>query len=188
MENSLGMFKLISSGVASIFVCCFGGLDQLFGLLVMLVICDIITGLFKAGVNHDLSSKKMKAGFIGKFGIFMLIMICAQLDRVYINVYGHPIRHADLDVYIRSVVILYFCFEEILSILENLIMLGVPIPKGLVKLLEQANVAVNNTSFKGLRKFISKKLGIDISSPEENDKKGIENSISDENSETNDES
>ena len=188
MDNSLGMFKLISSGVASIFVCCFGGLDELFGLLVMLVICDVITGIAKASIQHKLSSKKMKVGFIGKLGIFLLIMICSQIDRVYMNAYGHPIRHNDITVYIRSVVILYFSFEEILSLLENLIEIGVPIPRGLYKLLESANVAVNNTSFKWLKDFISKKLGLTISSDDKDVNTDNENIISDEKSETNDES
>ena len=188
MDNYISTFKLICSGVASIFVYYFGGLDSLFGLLVMLVICDMLTGLAKASIQHKLSSKKMKIGFIGKLGIFLLIMVCAQIDRVYIDVYGHPIRHEDITIYIRSVVILYFSFEEILSILENLIDIGVPIPRGLFKLLEHADVAVNNTSFKWLKDLISKKLGLTISSDDKDVDKDDNNTISDENSKINDES
>lgn len=82
-----------------------------------LVIVDILTGLINAWVTNSISSTKMREGLGHKAGEIAIIILgflanlCLGLHSVYL------------------LAILYVCFMEVLSILENVTDLGFPIPE-----------------------------------------------------------
>ena len=88
---------------------------------------DYITGIAKAAVHGELSSKVGFHGLLKKVAIFVLVAIGTVMDSVI-----PAANHA-----IRSAVIMFYIANEGLSILENAGQLGLPLPKVLKRALEK---------------------------------------------------
>lgn len=86
---------------------------------------DIITGLVKAWSNEDFESKKMRTGLSKKIGEISIIVI-GELFQYSLN----------LPTYIMTCVSLYIVFMELMSVVENLNELGVPLPAFVTKALQ----------------------------------------------------
>ena len=131
-----GMKQMICTvlGLAgSLLAAAFGGWDT---ALIALVICmgvDYVSGSIVALVFHN--SRKSETGAYNstyglkglcKKGLMLLFVIVAvQVDRLM----GSE--------YVRDAVCIGFCTNEVLSIVENLGLAGVPMPQAVVKALEQ---------------------------------------------------
>lgn len=109
-----------------------GGWDAAMHVLVALMVADYLTGLIVAGIFHKSNKSETgaldsKAGFKGilkKGVILLLIWIGVMLD-------------AALGVdYIRLMVILFYIGNEGISLLENIGLMGVPLPAFLKKAFE----------------------------------------------------
>lgn len=126
-------YKVIFCAFAGIL----GGLFvQIFGAwsfaLTVLVICmgiDYITGLAVAGVFHA-SPKSEGGGLDSNAGWKGLVRKVATLVVVLV---AHFIDALIGTEYIRDAVVIAFAVNEIVSILENCAIMGVPIPKVLIK-------------------------------------------------------
>ena len=111
----------------------FGGWDASLTALVICMSVDYISGSLVALVFHN--SRKTESGSYNsgyglkglcKKGLMLLFVIVAvQAD----NLLGSR--------YVRDAVCIGFCTNEILSIVENLGLAGVPMPQAVVKALEQ---------------------------------------------------
>ena len=111
----------------------FGGWDAALAALVICMAVDYISGSIVALVFHN--SRKTESGSYNsgyglkglcKKGLMLLFVIVAvQAD----NLLGSR--------YVRDAVCIGFCTNEILSIVENLGLAGVPMPQAVVKALEQ---------------------------------------------------
>ena len=117
----------------SMLAAAFGGWDT---ALIALVICmgvDYVSGSIVALVFHN--SRKSESGAYNstyglkglcKKGLMLLFVIVAvQVDRLMGS------------AYVRDAVCIGFCTNEVLSIVENLGLAGVPMPQAVVKALEQ---------------------------------------------------
>lgn len=110
----------VVSVIATTFVWLIGGIDVAILCLIVAIILDYISGLIKAYNTKTLSSAIGLRGILKKVGILIIVMLSVIVDRVTINNGG-----------IRTLVIYYFVANEGLSILENLALAGLPIPKSL---------------------------------------------------------
>lgn len=79
---------------------------------------DFLTGCIYAWSNKIFSSKKLRSGLSKKFGEIIMIILGMVLT------YALGLPH-----YIISGISLYIIFMEVISILENLSKMGVPLPK-----------------------------------------------------------
>lgn len=105
----------------------FGGWDLALRSLVVLMIIDYITGLFKGYLNKNLNSLTSFRGICKKLFILIILIVAVTLDRAIGN-----------DGYIfRALVCFFYIANESLSIIENASELGVPIPKTIKIALEQ---------------------------------------------------
>jgi len=135
MENAvqikngiLAVLALIGGAIAN----ALGGWDGALKVLVIMMICDYITGLLVAGLWHkspksDSGALDSKAGFKGivrKVMILLLVWVAASMDR-YLHVN-----------FARVTVILFFVGNEGLSLLENIGLMGVPYPETMKNALE----------------------------------------------------
>ncbi len=102
-----------------------GGFDLLIQSLIALIVLDYITGLIIGYKNKNLNSKRAFMGFRKKF--IILILVCAA------SVMHRLVPGIDF----RTIVGLFYCSMEMLSIIENAAKLGIPIPRKLKKALEQ---------------------------------------------------
>ena len=89
---------------------------------------DILTGLIHAFITNSFMSAKMRSG-LGKKAGELLIIVIGLLFTVGMNV----------PTYILKCIALYIIFMELMSILENLDKLGVPIPAFISKTLNNLN-------------------------------------------------
>lgn len=102
----------------------FGGLDAILYALLWAMAADYITGLLVAGVFHNSRKTKngtleSRAGFKGlcrKGVILLVVLVGAQLDT------------AIGCTFIRDGVVLAYLANETISILENIGLMGVPVP------------------------------------------------------------
>lgn len=105
----------------------FGGLDGLVIALVVFVIVDYVTGVLDAIINKKLSSAVGFVGIIRKILILLIVSVGHFVD-AYLLGSGSVIRDACIFFYISN---------EGISILENVVEMGVPVPEKLVRILEQ---------------------------------------------------
>lgn len=124
------------------------------------MICDIVSGLAKAYVQKNIISHKMRSGIIKKCGEMMIILLTAVV--VYSVQWPHQII---------AIVSVYMILMEIISIMENLDGIGVPIPKWIEKTINNVATDIDNGSANSLSDEDMKKLIEAARIIEENSKK-----------------
>ena len=111
----------------------FGGWDAALLALVICISVDYISGSIVALVFHN-SSKTESGSYNSAYGLkglckkglmLLFVVVAVQADRLL----GSS--------YVRDAVCIGFCSNEILSIVENLGLAGIPMPQAVTKALEQ---------------------------------------------------
>lgn len=102
-----------------------GGWDTLAKVLFTLMFLDYLTGLIVGYKMQNLNSQRAFKGLRKK--LLVLVILC-----------GASLMHKLVpDLAFRTLVGMFYCATELLSIIENVAKVGVPIPKKLKKALEQ---------------------------------------------------
>lgn len=111
----------------------FGGWDASLTALVVCICVDYLSGSVVALVFHN-SSKSDTGAYTSAYGLkglcrkglmLLFVLVAVQLDRLMGT------------AYVRDAVCIGFCANEVLSIVENLGLAGVPMPQAVVNALEQ---------------------------------------------------
>ena len=110
----------------------FGGWDAALVTLVIFMAVDYVTGLIVAGVFHrsgksESGALESMAGFKGlcrKGGVLLLVLVATRLDLIL-----------GVD-FVRDAVCIGFTANELISIVENAGLMGIPIPKVLTKAID----------------------------------------------------
>jgi toxin secretion/phage lysis holin len=125
---------LSAAGLTASFVCrFFGGFDMLLQTLLLFMAVDIISGIIAAVVfkcsdktkTGRLSSLAGLQGFFKKGCCLMLIVVAVHLDAL-LGTNGLT----------RDAVIIAFCLNELISIMENMGAIGIKMPVPLTDALE----------------------------------------------------
>lgn len=111
----------------------FGGWDAGLTALVICMGVDYISGSLVALVFHN-SNKSETGSYNSAYGLKGLCKKCLMLLFVIVAVQADHLTGRD---FIRDAVCIGFCTNEILSIVENLGLAGIPMPQAVVKALEQ---------------------------------------------------
>jgi len=104
-----------------------GGWDVILQLLIMCMVVDYATGLLGAIRTKTVNSEVMFWGGVRKGVLFLVIAMAVMLDQLVGN--QSPV--------FRTLTLYFFIGREGLSIVENLGVLGVPMPAFFKKILEQ---------------------------------------------------
>lgn len=123
MEKTTGI--LASAGLGTILYFLFGEFDIALQCLLVFIVLDYISGLIKAIINRELSSKIGFQGILKKVGFLIIVAVGVLVDRI-----------TGGSGAVRSLVIYYFVANEGLSIIENLGQAGLPIPKSIKNTLK----------------------------------------------------
>ncbi|HBY2661823.1 TPA: phage holin family protein [Clostridioides difficile] len=115
-----------------------GGWDGFLYALLTFVVIDYITGLMCAVLDKKLSSEVGFRGIFKKVLIFSLVAIGHIIDK---NVIG------DGSV-IRTAVIFFYLSNEGISILENAVHVGLPVPQKLKDILEHLHNRSDKEDYK----------------------------------------
>lgn len=111
----------------------FGGWDSALMALLVCMGVDYLSGSIVALVFHK-SNKSETGSYNSAYGLkglskkglmLLFVLVAVQIDRLL----GAA--------YVRDAVCIGFCTNEILSIVENLGLAGIPMPQAVVKALEQ---------------------------------------------------
>lgn len=122
------VFGVIGSAIASFF----GGWDSGLTTLLIFMVLDYISGLVVAGVFHK-SNKTSTGALESKAGWRGLCKKCATLAFVLVA------YRLDLMIgtsYIRDMVIIAFIANELISLVENAGLMGVPMPAVITKAID----------------------------------------------------
>ena len=122
----------IAGGFGSAIAYIFGGWDASIITLLIFMGIDYITGLIVAGVFHKsnktesgaLESRAGWKGLIKKCVTFLFVIIAVRLD-ILIG-----------ENYIRDAVCIAFIVNELISIVENAGLMGLPIPAVITKAID----------------------------------------------------
>lgn len=130
--------------IKAFFTMVFGALASLFGVLaipiILLVTCNIIdyiTGLLASKYrNQRIDSYKGLKGIIKKVCMWLLIVVGAIVDQLVSYASGQIGLNIPFAFAIACVVAVWLICNELISILENINDIGVPLPSFLEKLVK----------------------------------------------------
>lgn len=105
-----------------------GNIDGFIFALLAFVVTDYITGVLRAGVEKQLSSRVGFKGIAKKIMIFVLVGIGHMMD-AYLVMGANGL--------LRTAIIFFYISNEGVSILENSVAIGLPVPEKLKTMLEQ---------------------------------------------------
>ena len=121
------MINTIFTGVCTALTYFFGGWDVALAVLITFMVFDYLTGVIIAIINKKLSSAIGFKGLAKKLFIIVILVVGVLLDRLINS--GEWI--------FRTLVAYFYIANEGISIIENIAVLGVPIPKKIIEILEQ---------------------------------------------------
>lgn len=124
----LGVMGTVFSTAAAFF----GGWDTALQTLILLMLADYMTGLIVAGVfkrstKTETGALESRAGLKGlsrKGAALLVILIACRLDML-------AGTH-----FVRDTAVMAYCINEMLSIVENAGLMGVPIPTAVTKAID----------------------------------------------------
>lgn len=104
--------------------------NEIFIVVIPLILMclDIITGLINAWIKKEVDSSKLRKGLGKKLGE----LICILIGEMFVVGFG-------ITKLVASGISIYIIIMEMISICENLELLGVPIPKFIKRALAVAN-------------------------------------------------
>ena len=127
MDRITELLKVAIGGVITALSGFIGGIDGVMYALIAFISLDYITGVAVAVKHKRLSSEIGFWGLVRKVCVVALVGVGHFVD-VYVMHTG--------DIF-RTAVALYYIGNEGISLLENIGMLGVVLPKKLIDVLEQ---------------------------------------------------
>lgn len=107
----------------------FGGLNGAFIVLCIFTILDYLTGVTSAILRKELSSEIGFKGLLKKMLIFIFVGMGNLID-------VHLVGSGEV---VRTAVIFFYLSNEGLSIIENAVEIGLPVPSILKKYLKKVN-------------------------------------------------
>ena len=127
----MGQIKLFIAGIVGVFTALLGGYDIYLKSLLIFMLLDYVLGLTVASLGRSknseqggLSSSVAWFGLIKKLTYLTLIIIAIELDILL----GLTI--------VRQATIIFFIINELISITENIGLLGVKLPPVILKAID----------------------------------------------------
>ena len=143
------IWRSIKIGVCSVTAALIGYMQVIAVPLIMLLIavsCDYVSGMIAAYTEGTLSSRKGKLGILKKLSYLIVIVAAALLDWILIK--GLALIGQGVEIktfYLAAVVCIWLILNEILSILENLTRIGVPLPSFLAVIAKRLKQTTEKT-------------------------------------------
>lgn len=138
--------KMFVTAVASLLSSILGILYVPVLLMVACNVIDYITGLLAAGSRQDggISSYRSMRGIIKKVTMWLLVVVGAIVDQMILyacEVMGYQIH---LTFLVACVVAVWIICNELISILENMVDIGIDLPKFLMPLVSNLKNSIDN--------------------------------------------
>lgn len=134
-----------------------GGLGYALVMLAVFMLIDYITGITAAGIEkqHDkgdetkgIASSRGLKGIVKKCFYIVVIGVAMGLDMLilyYSSIIGITLP---ISTFFGSLMTLYFVFNEMISILENCVRIGVPVPDWMIQVTNLLMIKIDKTAEK----------------------------------------
>ena len=111
-------------------------------MLICAMVIDYATGIMAAWTNSELSSKRGVKGIVKKVGYLALVVAAMILDWLVFQ--GLQQINVDLhySIFFAVFVTVWLIINELISTLENLSRIGVPIPNFMKKIIDRLKTTV----------------------------------------------
>ncbi len=127
-----------------------GGLTAYFGMIAVPIavlaaamLIDYASGMTKAWLAGELSSRVGLRGIVKKVGSLAVICVAAIVDWLMISGLQRVGITLRLDYCFGLIVTIWFIINECISILENLAAIGVPLPRFLTAMIQRLAAVVD---------------------------------------------
>lgn len=148
MEKVSTQIKLLGGLITSIMTLIFGQYWFLFAFYLGLNIVDWLTGWAKAKKKNEGSSKMGIQGILKKLGYWVIIMVAFGCSMMFVNIGDILGINLVFMLFMGWFTLATLITNEVVSILENLIVLGYKVPHILIKGLKIAGDFINNAGNK----------------------------------------
>jgi len=136
VKNDKGLQAIISAALAA-FAVYMGALAVPIIVLMVMMIIDYLSGMSAAWVHGDLSSRVGAKGIVKKVGYMALIVVAMGVDYLIYSGFAAANIEVGYNMWFGLLVAVWLIINEMISILENLSKLGVPIPDFLTKIIKR---------------------------------------------------
>ncbi len=115
-------------------------------LVVMTVVMfvDYITGILSAYIHAELSSRKGIVCILKKISYFSLVCVGMAIDYILYSALSQIGIQSEATMFFGLIVIVWLIINELISILENLSKMEVPIPKFLTSVISRLKTTVED--------------------------------------------
>jgi len=127
MKNVETIIKWVITAIGAVVTFLFGAWSLALNILLVLVILDYGTGVVAGVINGELKSRIGLVGITRKVFIFVMVAVSHMVDLLLIE------NQIEVGFAVMSTVIMAYCVNEILSIIENVGKTGDYIPEPLTK-------------------------------------------------------
>ena len=142
-QNMFLWIKAAVTALCAAFSAAFGWLGWLVLAWAVCMVIDWISGSAAAASKGEWSSAVARAGIWHKAGMVVVVIVAAMADGVLgVAVENLPVLGIQYTVLILPVVLVWYIFTELGSIVENAAAMGANVPEKLVKLLAAGKAAV----------------------------------------------
>jgi len=137
MNESISMLKLTLVAALGVIVAYFNALMIPIIVLVFVMVTDYITGMAAAKKTGELSSRLGIMGIAKKVGYLALVAVGMVVDYLISSALVHVGIEIQINYCFAMIIVIWLIVNELISILENLGELGVPIPSFLGKYISK---------------------------------------------------
>jgi toxin secretion/phage lysis holin len=112
-------------------------------VLMVAMAIDYVSGMTKAWVTGELSSRTGVVGIIKKVGYLTVICVAAIVDWLLMSGLHKVGISVGMDFCFGVMCTIWFIINECISILENLAVIGVPLPRFLTAMIKRLAAVVD---------------------------------------------
>ena len=113
-------------------------------VLMAVMLIDYITGLTEAFVNKEISSRTGVIGIIKKVGYFAVVAVAMVVDYLITSALMQCGINLQINYCFGMIATIWLIINELISILENLAEVGVPLPHFLTTIVKKLKISVEN--------------------------------------------
>lgn len=133
-ENTL---KALAASVGGALLGYFRIMAVPLAILILVMLVDYLSGMVKAWLRSELCSKIGAKGIIKKLCYLLVVIVAACVDWLLISGLGAVGITIGRTYYIGMIVTIWLIINELISILENLGAIGVPLPGFLMQIIKR---------------------------------------------------
>lgn len=142
--NNTNIIHTIIAAVCGAFIAYFNALVVPIVVMLVIMIIDYITGLAGAYVTNKINSRIGIIGIIKKVAYLGLVAVGMTADYIIYTALAEIGITIELGYCVGMVIVIWLIINELISILENLAEVGVPLPNFITKIVNHLKNTVES--------------------------------------------